>query len=565
MKKLFLFLGVVFLLSLVSATSMTLQIPENINVGDEFIVNIYGNDFQNVSVYNILYNYDHDSLQLISITKEDIHPSISLNFDTGFVVAFLYDQTYTGDALLGTFKFKALKSGIHPLTNVENMIVVDSVEQSLDFTNYEIIVNGTYIPICTNETKCEGTNYYTCVNENWVSQGEVDGLCGFEIPVNEIPINFTYDIPPNIKKGDNFTISFYGNNLKDITVYDVEFNYSNLEVLNIENGNLFDIFLQVNQNSTVGFAVAKSGGIPFTGNGLLGKITFKALGNATLIKNNIEFMNSSMDSKYLELNDIIILVNEIEETQITESFEENFTSNNSTTITTSDNLTQIDIEVSDNQTGIINITKVINPGNDNGLTSFNKYIKIESDLNISKAIIKISYSESELGNLNENTLKIYYWNELTQNWDEINSWVDVDNNIVYAEVNHFSVYGIYGSVIVPTSSGSSGGSGGSSHSSGGICFRGWTTGEWSKCQNGVQTREVTVDSKTCYQTKQIEYTSKQSCEVEIIDDCQGDECLEPTIPPEKKNYLEYILIGLSLFLLILILIIYLKIKKKNGS
>lgn len=557
--KIILFLSVIFLLSLVSATSMTLQIPENINVGDEFIMNIYGNNFQDVHAYNILYNYNHDSLQLISITKEDIYPSISLNFDVGFAVAFLYEQTYTGNTLLGTFKFKALKQGNYTLTNLENIIIDNSGEQRLNFTNYNIIVNGTepYIPICTNETKCEGTDYYTCVNENWVNQGKIDGFCGFEIlePENETPINFTYNISPNIKKGDNFTISFYGNNLKDIIAYDVEFNYSNLEILNIENGDIFDIFLPINQDSIVGFAVTKSGGIPFNGNGLLGKITFKSLGNTTLIKNNIEFINSSINSKYIELDNIIILVNETEIGPMPEIFDVNFTSNKNTTIKTLDNLTQIYIEVLDNQIGIINITKIINPSNDNRLTSFNKYIKIDSSINISKAIIKISYDDSELGNLDESTLKIYYWNELTQNWDEINSWVDVDNNIIYAEVNHFSIYGVYGSVIVPASSGGGGG-GGSSHSSGGICWRGWTTSEWSKCQNGVQTREVIKDLKTCYQNKQFEYTSEQSCEI------QNEEDSKPIIPEEKPSYL-YILIGFSIILVILILVIYLEKKEKS--
>jgi len=40
--------------------------------------------------------------------------------------------------------------------------------------------------ICTaGETKCEDTIYYTCENNDWVSQGEVDGYCGYITPINE--------------------------------------------------------------------------------------------------------------------------------------------------------------------------------------------------------------------------------------------------------------------------------------------------------------------------------------------------------------------------------------------
>lgn len=36
---------------------------------------------------------------------------------------------------------------------------------------------------CTSlQTKCEGTTYYTCLNGNYVSQGQVDGLCGYITP-----------------------------------------------------------------------------------------------------------------------------------------------------------------------------------------------------------------------------------------------------------------------------------------------------------------------------------------------------------------------------------------------
>lgn len=39
------------------------------------------------------------------------------------------------------------------------------------------------------ETKCEGTYYYTCSNENWVSEGQVDGKCGYSGGLGDIRIS----------------------------------------------------------------------------------------------------------------------------------------------------------------------------------------------------------------------------------------------------------------------------------------------------------------------------------------------------------------------------------------
>ena len=55
-------------------------------------------------------------------------------------------------------------------------------------------------------------------------------------------------------------------------------------------------------------------------------------------------------------------------------------------------------------------------------------------------------------------------------------------------------------------------------SGGGICYRGWTVGEFSECINNQQTREVTKDWKTCYQTKQEESFKNQFCEIINDDD-----------------------------------------------
>ncbi len=101
--------------------------------------------------------------------------------------------------------------------------------------------------------------------------------------------------------------------------------------------------------------------------------------------------------------------------------------------------------------------------------------KMVSNVNISidginekleSGIIRLYYTDEYLAenNINEDSLKIYYYGE---NWEELNSTVNKEENYVYANAEHFSVYGILGEVkseSSPSSSGSSGGSSGG-HSS----------------------------------------------------------------------------------------------------
>lgn len=84
------------------------------------------------------------------------------------------------------------------------------------------------------------------------------------------------------------------------------------------------------------------------------------------------------------------------------------------------------------------------------------------------AVIKVYYNETELRNIDENTLSLYYYNETSSIWDKIPSEVNTIGNYILANIIHFSVYGIFGDeqVIAPTSSSSSSGSSGGGSSGG---------------------------------------------------------------------------------------------------
>ncbi|MCX5701718.1 MAG: putative Ig domain-containing protein [Candidatus Omnitrophica bacterium] len=84
--------------------------------------------------------------------------------------------------------------------------------------------------------------------------------------------------------------------------------------------------------------------------------------------------------------------------------------------------------------------------------------------------IKIPYSQAELdqaGVTDQSGLKIYYYNLKTLLWEKIaNSYVDTANKIVYADIGHFSSYGLGFSTPADTGGDTGGGGGGG----GGGCF-----------------------------------------------------------------------------------------------
>jgi len=76
------------------------------------------------------------------------------------------------------------------------------------------------------------------------------------------------------------------------------------------------------------------------------------------------------------------------------------------------------------------------------------YIDIQVSKNISNALesalIKVYYSEDALpNNVNEPSLRLFYWNDTNRGWEPIAvCGINTEENYVVAEVSHFSVYGV---------------------------------------------------------------------------------------------------------------------------
>ena len=127
---------------------------------------------------------------------------------------------------------------------------------------------------------------------------------------------------------------------------------------------------------------------------------------------------------------------------------------------------------------------------------------------ISTATIKIYYTNEEVNNLNESTLKLYYYNETSQEWQTLESTMNTEENYIQANLQHFSIYGIFGESTQQENTGSSGST--SSGGSGGK--REFTRGTTATQQ---QTQQESGAAEAEEEANKAE-TSQEKTEQEII-------------------------------------------------
>src|SRR3989338_6786257 len=111
-------------------------------------------------------------------------------------------------------------------------------------------------------------------------------------------------------------------------------------------------------------------------------------------------------------------------------------------ITVNEDVTNSNISVREFTNSSMNILKPLRSFMD---------IKIDGNLKISlnRSMAEIQYSDNDISsnNINESTLKIYYYNESNNTWVPLSSEVDLASNVVKAALPHFSIYGVFGSEI----------------------------------------------------------------------------------------------------------------------
>jgi len=149
-----------------------------------------------------------------------------------------------------------------------------------------------------------------------------------------------------------------------------------------------------------------------------------------------------------------------------------------------------------------------------------KYLDIIADNgilgNITSVKIKIYYTDEEIGNANldEDTLKIHYFNDTNNQWQILNSTVNTTGNYVEVTIDHLSTFGIFGEEKDIQSSESSGSSSGGSGGGGG------GGGRTRIIKKAEETKEVKIATETKETTQLRDETkkreeAKQECDYKI--------------------------------------------------
>ena len=126
----------------------------------------------------------------------------------------------------------------------------------------------------------------------------------------------------------------------------------------------------------------------------------------------------------------------------------------------------IELIIESTTSGTIEVIKTTtNPKKNFAVPELGIFLDIKSNDKQDSTVIKVRYTDEELrdSNIEESTLRLYYFNETSQLWekyDGIDGGVNTDDNYVWARTTHFSVWGAFGSSIIipaPAPSPSSGG------------------------------------------------------------------------------------------------------------
>jgi len=197
------------------------------------------------------------------------------------------------------------------------------------------------------------------------------------------------------------------------------------------------------------------------------------------------------------------------------------------------------------------------------LKELRKYIDINTDNktknNLSSISIRIYYTDEEItdAGLEEDTIKIHYFNETSDQWQELNSTVNTTGNYVEVIIDHLSTFGIFGeeSEIEESSSSEDEGSGGDSEEN----IENTTTVSTISKSNGAEVK-----------TEDQEDTEEETVDVLAPNEIVKEDLEVDLVPLEfqtekiETNFKIPIFIVIFLLIAVISILIYLKFfRKKN--
>jgi len=162
-------------------------------------------------------------------------------------------------------------------------------------------------------------------------------------------------------------------------------------------------------------------------------------GSATLeVDSNVRLRPGNYDFS-LDLLSSVGVGEEVEEVSLTEGETEEVEGD----------YVEVEIEASEN--GTANVTELgfvgAEPPSDNSEFVGGVEVNVQDDEgndigSNSSGIVRVNFDEDDVEGLERDSLSVYFYNESTGNWEALDS--TVGDNFVEADVDHFSVYSVYG-------------------------------------------------------------------------------------------------------------------------
>jgi len=476
---------------------------------------------------------EYDSVLTLDVNATDnvAIDTYSINDTTNFdinAVGYLINKTTLN---IGTYSLLISVNDTSGNTNTSTITI--TVSDSINPTWIEIPQNqnveyDAVFILDVNATDAQTITYYINDTTNFAitsNTGIITNNTKLNVGTYELQINAT-DVSSNINSTiisvtvEDTTLPYFTSLPSDQTI-----NYSQPFALQINGADNYLVSgYQVNDTN---FKINSSGYLQNKTQLAVGKYGIEVIVNDTS-------GNENSSSFVLSVQEII---------------EINVTANTSTIIESNGTDTNITLNLGGNVS--TTLTMGVGTTNSTGTTlsllSF-KGIEIEPDSstegNLTWAYIQIFYNDTEISNagIEESTLKMYYYNNTANDWQEIiPSGVNQVANYIWANTTHFSTYAAFGSATTTSTPGGSntGGSSGGSDDEveDGICKEEWMCGSWNDCVNGEK-------SRVCYEvggcgTSDNKPMLSTTCEMEIVEEPIEKDKEKPvedkTIPKESEE------------------------------
>jgi len=367
------------------------------------------NNFSNCSLRDSNFEAMIDSLYL-NLFNETIDSSVIYSFQPNTLNGSLDIFNFLDNDLIRSTIMNNLISNLSHQTELKDFFLLSGYDQqdinTIDLGNFfeKVLYN---IPHEFELSCVESNNVSNNIKSNFSLMFDFNGL-----EINR------FELEPEFSLVNHFNYSFDSSVLiNDIMVFGI------VDKLNVSKPEIFDCEISID-NFIICQNISELKPQVYTFD-----LNLTSRGNRT---SHLRFVLSVYKNKNLLLNNSennIINLNDI-----------NLTLNLSLKSNTSTNLSFI----SKNKTEMSNLNNKLAV----------KSIIIETDEtfneNLEWAIITLNYSESDLpNNINESTLKLYYYNETSNLWELIeDSYVNKTQNYIWANITHFSEYGIFGETDV---------------------------------------------------------------------------------------------------------------------